>query len=158
MDVKDISQKCETFCLSDYLRNIWCSNFLQKIAESWPEQSVRKTCILSSAEIRFQPPGLVITERCGHSINKPNCILAPFNLGEYSCGRTSMKKIKNMSLCWLCCQDYKISSEDHTFVCTAQVRLFGSQRVSCFLAWHWATCSNTHWPNLFQRKTDYRHF
>lgn len=86
------------FCLSGYLRNIWCSNFLQKIAEPWPEQSVRNTCILSSAEIRFQPPGLVITERCGHSINEPNCILAPFNLCEYSCGRTSMKKKQHVSL------------------------------------------------------------
>lgn len=48
-------------------------------------------------------------------------------------------------------------TEDHTFVCIVELRLLGSQRVSCFLGWYWARCRNTHKPHLFHQKADYRH-
>lgn len=86
---------------------------------------------LSSSEMTWGLPGLVIIEGCGHSMNVVNCLLALEPLRSHVWEDVCEK---SKSLCWLCCQDYKISIEDHTFVCIVQLRLLGSQRVSCFEA------------------------
>lgn len=85
-------------------------------------------------------------------MNVVNCILAfePLRL----CVWEDIYE-KNDSLCWLCCQDYKISIEDHTFVCIVQLCLLDSQRVSCFCA---DTGPDAETPCDFVSSSDVQHW